>query len=377
MHLTRFATAALCAAALSGGAARAVDRPVATNWVEPTHALAIYFYTEWAENVRNATDGEIDFEVFSAGSLVGPAGTVDALTSGLAQVGQVAFPYQPSLFPIETAIADLGFVQPDPFVLMFAYADFAINEAAGREDFEKAGIIFGGGMATSIYNLLCKDEVKTLADLRGKKVRTPGAGWSRVLGDMGMVPVGIAWNEIYTALERGAVDCVTADASALNTGPKLMELVKSVVRLPLAPYFSSAMHAYNPDYWAGLTADQRKALLTQSARAMVRQSIATEARVAAGLDEARAMGVDIVEPGEDMQKAYRDWIEGGMGGAAETARKDFRIEDPEALFTLFTGYIDKWTALLDGVDRTDEEALVSALMTNLVNNVDTATYGIR
>jgi TRAP-type mannitol/chloroaromatic compound transport system substrate-binding protein len=50
-----------------------------------------------------------------------------------------------------------------------------------------------------------RKEIKTLADLKGLKMRIPGIQ-GQVLAKLGVVPQQIAGGEIYTALERGTID---------------------------------------------------------------------------------------------------------------------------------------------------------------------------
>lgn len=42
-----------------------------------------------------------------------------------------------------------------------------------------------------------------------------------------------------------------------------------------------------------------------------------------------------------------------------------------------TGYLDKWTKLLANVDRRNQQAIVTALRTNLFDKVDVATWGMK
>ena len=47
--------------------------------------------------------------------------------------------------------------------------------------------------------------IKSLADLKGLKMRIPGLG-GEVMAELGVKPVNIPGGEIYTALERGVID---------------------------------------------------------------------------------------------------------------------------------------------------------------------------
>src|SRR4030067_365760 len=56
--------------------------------------------------------------------------------------------------------------------------------------------VFAGGF---------RKEIKSLADLKGVKMRIPGIG-GEIMAQLGVVPQTLAGGDIYPALERGALD---------------------------------------------------------------------------------------------------------------------------------------------------------------------------
>jgi TRAP-type C4-dicarboxylate transport system substrate-binding protein len=58
------------------------------------------------------------------------------------------------------------------------------------------------------YRLLCKEPIRTLDDLKGKKVRTYGNYVPRMFAALGAVPVTVLPLEMNEALQRGTVDCI-------------------------------------------------------------------------------------------------------------------------------------------------------------------------
>jgi len=356
------------------GAANAETYQFST-FLEPNHIITRFQNTEWADAVRAASNGEIDFEVFTGGALLPPLGTLQGIADGVAQAGVVAAAYSPSQLPVSNAIGDMGFLNPDSMVLAFAYGDFMMNEKVGYDNWRNNGVIFGASHATPVYNFLCTDEVFTLADLQGKRVRMPGGGVARFGAAIGLIPVNVPASEIYTALERGAVDCVCSDPTHLTSGSTILDLVDSVVRLPMSPVYTTGAIVYNPDFWSGLTNEQRRLLFDETARATVRLQLAFDRETEEALAEAEEKGVVLVEPDASLQQAYDDWVANGVGGMAQIASDQYGITDPAALFALFETYIDRWEQLLEGVDRTDEDALTTVLKTNLFDKIDVATYG--
>lgn len=109
---------------------------------------------------------------------------------------------------------------------------------------------------------------------------------------------------------------------------------------------------------------------------MARVQIEFALQVDASVEAGKAKGIRFNEP-EPALLALRDqWVADGIGDLAGLARDTYGIEDPEALFALFQTYIDKWSGLMEGVDRTDEDALTALVKTNLFDTIDTETYGV-
>ncbi|WP_323032475.1 hypothetical protein [Paracoccus sp. (in: a-proteobacteria)] len=361
--------------ALMGGVASAETYSLAT-FFEPNHPITRFQHVEFADRVREASNGEIDFEVFSGGSLLPAAGTLEGVTSGVAQVSVFAPSYAPSALPALNAIADMNWLKPDPLLLAFAYADFSFNEEVSKEQWKRNGVLYGAGHATPIYRLMCRDASATLEDLRGKRVRMPGASYARFGDTIGLTAVNMPASEMYTAMERGAIDCACGDVTHLQSGGTIGELVDSINMVELPPYFSSAGLLYSRQFWQGLRDDQRRLLLDEGARSMVRLTMAYLAEEQQALDWAKEQDIVLNEPDAGLQKAVDDFVSSGVGDMAGIARKNFGIEDPEALFATFQGYIDKWDGLMAGVDRSSEEAVLALVRTEIFDKVDVSTYGM-
>lgn len=277
--------------------------------------------------------------------------------------------------PNIAAIGDFGFVNADHFVLSCAYSDFVVQEKIGYDDWRKDGVVFGGGFSTPEYHFFCGSEINSLEELKGKNVRLPGAGRGRFGDSIGVISVAIPSNEIYTSLERGALDCIGIDATNLTSGPTIMELTKSIILADMMPGYLSAGCMYNPDWWKSLTDKQRRTLFDETARPTARMQIADEQEMVAAMDQARARGIKIVDDPE-MWKAREALVANDIGGTSRVAKEQFKVEYPAALFALFQDYPDKWTKLLDGVPRDDEEAITTLVKENIFDTVDVATCGM-
>ena len=98
--------------------------------------------------------------------------------------------------------------------------------------------------------VFCNAEVKTLADLAGKKIRGSGRMTSLFLEALGAEGITLAFSEVPGALERGVIDCaVTGAGSGYASG--WHESSTHLVNLPLGGW-DPVITAVNLDKWESL-----------------------------------------------------------------------------------------------------------------------------
>jgi tripartite ATP-independent transporter DctP family solute receptor len=79
-------------------------------------------------------------------------------------------------------------------------------------------------------HMLTNTAVKVPADLKGVRVRTPGAPvWLETVRAMGATPTGMPWSEVYSALQTKTIDGAEAQHPAVY-GARLYEVVKIVTK---------------------------------------------------------------------------------------------------------------------------------------------------
>lgn len=180
-------------------------------------------------NVEAATKGEVKIEVFHSSQLGDTTEMLDQARVG-ANVGTVTDVARLSSFVPSLAIMSAPFMfdtyaQADKFALSAEYL------AWGDKLKAKSGLVM---LASNWYqgprHLLTKKPVSKPADLAGIRMRTIGAPvWIETIRAMGAQPTPMAWGEVYSALQLGALDAAEAQPTAI-TGAKLYEVVKNVTK---------------------------------------------------------------------------------------------------------------------------------------------------
>jgi len=350
------------------------DTYQATNWMAPAHILNEYPYQQFAKDVAAASDGAIEFEVYSSGALVPAPTTMQGIGDSVAQLGIVYPPYNPSELPLNNAVNDQAFTARDSTAAAFAYTELGLTNARVQAEWNENGGLFLGGYATPFYTLICMSDIVSPQDVSGKKVRVAGTAQTAWIQSLGGVPVSVPIGDVYSGMERGSIDCTMSDATNLDKGNKFWEIAKTVNTLPQGVVLG-ATYVVGTDFWAGLEPAERRVLLDNMAVGLARSQAAYNVGVAAALEGSKERGLKVSEPTQEMTDtlaAFQSKIAAELPAKSMAERK---IEDPTEVLKQFVALEDKWIDLLKDVNKDDPEALAAVLKANLYDGIDETTFG--
>jgi TRAP-type C4-dicarboxylate transport system substrate-binding protein len=184
-----------------------------------------------AAEVEKRTQGRVKVEVVSLPEL-GLTGfeLVRVLRAGLVDIADVLPTYVSGEVPI-----------PEGADLPGLFKDFATSEKAHMgwhevlaKNEDKLGGVFLGSYGWAGQIIFSRKPVRDVKDLTGLKTRVFGASHSDFLRALGAEPVSMAVAEVYSALERGAVDAaITGTIAGYNL--KWWEVTKYMVDVQIGP----------------------------------------------------------------------------------------------------------------------------------------------
>jgi TRAP-type transport system periplasmic protein len=359
---------------LTGGMAQAEDLK-ANIFFPSSHPLAKYGYVEWAKLLNETSGGALQAKVYTGTVLLPPRSGMSGVRDGIVNVGYHAATYTPAELPITNAIQEMGFNYSDPLVMIAAATEFNMTNTEALAQWQKAGVVFGGGYSTPPYNLMCRTPVKSLADLKGKRLRTAGAAMSRWVKEIGAVPVNVPSSEMYQGVEKGTLDCAVNVANDLKSR-SLWDVAKHTTMAPLGLYWSGPMWGFNVDYWKGLTTAERTTFFHVNARSMAKLYVGYDASVKEALAEAKQHGVTVHKPGEDMLLSIEKFAAENLTQVFKTAKEKYGLNDPEKLLGQFDARVKKWEKLFATVDRSDANAIAKIIQANLYDKLDPSQYAV-
>jgi len=162
---------------------------------------------DFADLVRELSDGELDIQVFSAGEIVKGNEILDAVGRGVVQAGISVGSYWSGEIPLATLEYGLPYsfdnrTELNTYLYEKGFLDLL------REVYAKKGCYYVGLAADNGFTLLTKKPIRTVEDLKKMKLRATGATGD-LLSELGASMVSLAGTELYTALSTGVVDgCV-------------------------------------------------------------------------------------------------------------------------------------------------------------------------
>ena len=158
----------------------------------------------FTKRVSQLTGGRFQIRQYAAGEVVPGLQVMDAVQAGTVEMGHTPSYYyfgKDPTFCFDCAV---------PFGLTSRQQTAWFDQGGGREllrDFYRGyGIVnfLGGNTGTQMGGWYRK-EIKTLADVKGLKIRIAGFA-GRVMERMGAVPQQIPGSDVYAALEKGTID---------------------------------------------------------------------------------------------------------------------------------------------------------------------------
>lgn len=218
-----------------------------------------------ADRVSSLTNGRFTIRSFQAGEIVPGLEVLEAVQKGTVQLGQSASYYYTGKNPA------LAFDTGVPFGLTARQHNAWMYHGGGlelmREAFADFNVInLPMGNTGAQMGGWFRREINSLGDLRGLKMRIPGMG-GEVMNELGVTVQVLSAGEIYTALERGAIDAAEWVGPYDDVKLGFGEIAKHYYYPGWWEPGASIALFVNQDAWNQLPTTYQEALVTAAAEA--------------------------------------------------------------------------------------------------------------
>ncbi len=212
-------------------ASMAFAQPVTLKFASFEPAQATFtskVFATWAEDVSKASNGTLKIEIFAGGTLGrNPLQQFKLVQDGVADIAWSIAGYTPGRFD-DTEVAELPFLINNSYEGSMVLTRLAArNELVGFADLKL--LLIGSVPPVSLHGTF---PIRTLADLKGKRMRAASSLTGKVVTAMGGVPVLIGAPQTTEAISKGVVDGTLAEWNFVNTF-KVYEVAFNHMALPL------------------------------------------------------------------------------------------------------------------------------------------------
>ena len=236
--------------------------------LSPAHTKLI---VPWCERIAKASGGRMNCQIYPALQLGGtPTQLYDQVRDGVADVVWTLPGYNAGRFP-SIEVFELPFMMTDAVGASRALWHFVADHA--RAEFQDvrplAFHVHGPG-----YLHMRGKPVRSIADLKGMKVRAPTRLANRLLAALGATPVGMPVPQVPEALSRGVIDGAVIPWEVVPA-VRVHELTRYHTETdPGQPalYTSTFLFAMNAKRYATLPADLRGVIDANSGAALSAQA---------------------------------------------------------------------------------------------------------
>src|SRR3974390_228106 len=274
--------------------------------VHPAGYPTVVAVENMGKKLAGATNGRITIAMYPAMQLGGEKEAIEQ-----AQVGAIAFA-RVSVGALGPVVDDLN-VFNMPYVFRnTAHMQHVIDGSIGQDLLDKVtnsgkGLIGRGWMdagARSFYNT--KKPIKTVADLKGMKIRVIGNPiFVDMANAMGGNGVAMGYDQVFSSLQTGVID------GAENNPPSFV----FDNHYQVAKFYTLDEHLIVPEMlvmskkiWDSMSMDDQALLVKFSKEAQQEERKLWEAYEKQAMDKAKAAGIQIIEGSTADKKAFQDAV---------------------------------------------------------------------
>jgi tripartite ATP-independent transporter DctP family solute receptor len=292
---------------LAGGPAAAQQKTVfKASDVHPAGYPTVVAVENLGKKLEAATNGRYSVQMYPSMQLGGEKEAIEQ-----AQIGAIAIA-RVSVGALGPVIDDLN-VFNLPYVFRnTSHMQHVIDGPIGQELLDKVtnsgkglvGLCWMDAGARNFYNT--KKPIRTMADLKGMKVRVMGNPmFVEMANSMGGNGVAMGYDQVFSALQTGVVD------GAENNPPSFV----FDNHYQVAKYYTVDEHLIVPEMvvfskkaWDAMSKEDQALLMKFSREAQLEERKLWEVYEQQAMDKAKASGIQIIQVSDADKKAFQDAV---------------------------------------------------------------------
>ena len=273
-----------------------------SHWMSPMHTLHVEVFTPFAKEVGERTKGRVKITIYPGEALGKAKDHYDMATHGITDIALFIQGYTAGRFPL-TSVIELPIQIPSAKVgsrvIWGLYDKYLKQEYSGVK-------LLTLWVHDPGHIHMTKRPVRTLDDIKGLRLRSPGPQQAALLRELGVSPLTMPIPELYDALQKGMADGCVIPFSAVRDF-KLYELLRHHT---LSDLYTMAMGvAINLKTWNSLPPDIQKIIDELGGSRMSEMAgVAFDKYDQLGKEAAKKAGAEIYSLPSEQKKIWADRI---------------------------------------------------------------------
>lgn len=256
-------------------------------------------FKEWAKRVKERTKGRLTIEVYPSAQLGSDEDVIEQALVGV-NVAVLTDGGRMANYVKEIGIIGMLYIA-DNYDEVRAITESPTFQSFFEELEKENGIkVLSFNWYDGARHFLTNKPVRTPEDLKGVRIRTPGAPvWSKSVEALGATPVAMSWPDTYNAVQIGAIDGCEAQHTA-SYGLRLYEVLKYINK---TRHFQLANGIIVGTNWFNSLPDDIQTILVDECVAVGKENAALVAKVADDYESKMVeRGMQVIEPDIDAFK---------------------------------------------------------------------------
>ncbi len=295
--------------------------------------------------ISKQSGGSMNWKMLAGSQVISMNSSLDGLKNSLVDAAFIVPVFQRSALINNNVLFDAQFYTDDPVQRTGAVIETILLDCPEcLAEYRKAnGVYLGAGFSGTPFNLICKNPIKTLSDIKGLKVRATGAE-TRLMAALGATAISMGPADMVQAIERGAVDCACAPVAWLRSYG-LVDVAKNVLTAPMGIASGLTLFVMNRKTWQALSKKDRDIIWRNvpmaSARAQLIAYTETDREVRKA---AEGKGVKFHDASPELLAALDKNAEHEAQILPALLKKQ-GAKDPERLLKVYVEKLKKWKPL--------------------------------
>ena len=191
-----------------------------STWHPPASRECRTVWTPMLEELKKRSNGRITYTTYYGGALGKGPEHYDIVKKGLSDMGYFTATWTPGRFPLSDVLSMPVFVGGKDVAVEIGNAMY---DRILHREFPGVKMIELNGCIQSYF--WTKKPVRTLEDVKGLRIRTPGGLQTKMIEALGAEPIFMPLGDVYLAVETGTVDGLVT-CPPLVIAFKLYEVIK-------------------------------------------------------------------------------------------------------------------------------------------------------